>query len=77
VLGHANAMVARHGNPAYCGALSSGWRLHYGNSVSAVDAPTLLVHCAMVRPAQGDQVRKLSGTAVRPVDDVVAVNPQM
>jgi hypothetical protein len=55
----------------------SGWRLYDGNSVSDVDAPTLLVHRAMVRPAQGDEIVELGGTAVRPVDDVVAVNPQM
>jgi hypothetical protein len=57
--------------------LSSGWRLDYGNSVSDLDAPTLLVDRAMVRPAQGGQVVELGGTAVRPVDDVVPVNPQM
>lgn len=36
--------------------LSSGWWLHDGNSVSGVDAPTVLVHRAAVRPAQGNQV---------------------
>ena len=56
--------------------LVSGWRFHHGNSVSDVDAPTLLVHRAVVRPAQGDQVVELGGTAVRPVDDVVAVGPR-
>jgi len=36
-------------------ALPSGWWLHHGSSVGNVDAPPLLVHRAMVRPAQGDQ----------------------
>src|ERR1700687_2263748 len=54
----------------------SGWRLHHGNSVSDVDAPTLLVHAAVVRPAEGDQIVELSWTAVRPVDDVVAIDPR-
>jgi len=31
--------------------VSSGWRLHDGDSISDVDAPTLLMHRAMVRPA--------------------------
>jgi hypothetical protein len=30
----------------------------------------------MVRPAQGDEVLELGGTAVRPVDDVVAIGPR-
>jgi len=59
------------------GARSSGRRLHDGKSVSDVDAPPLLVYRAMVRPAQGDQIVELGRTALRPVDDVVPVNPQM
>jgi hypothetical protein len=47
-----------------------------GNAVSDVEAPPLLVHRAMVRPAQGDQVGELGGTAVRPVDDVMPCGPQ-
>jgi hypothetical protein len=42
-----------------------------------MDAPTLLVHHAVMPPAQGDEVLELGGTAVRPVDDVVPFNPQM
>jgi len=56
-------------------ARSSGWRLHDGKSISDVNAPTLLVHRAMVRPAQGEQIVELGRTAIRPVDDVVPVNP--
>ena len=58
------------------GSPSSGWRLHYGDSVSDVDAPPLLVHRAVVRPAQRNQVVDLGGTAVRPVDDVVTIRPR-
>jgi hypothetical protein len=35
---------------------SSGWRVHDGHSVGDADAPPLLAHRAVVRPAQGDQV---------------------
>jgi hypothetical protein len=35
---------------------SSGRRVHCSDSVIDADAPTLLVHCAVVRPAQGDQI---------------------
>ena len=66
--------IARHAGRV---ALSSGWRLHDGTSVSDVDAPPLLVHRAVVRPAQGDEILELGGPAVRPVNDVVPVNPQM
>jgi hypothetical protein len=38
------------------GAHWSGWRIHHGNSVGRVDAPTLLVHRSVVPPAQGHQV---------------------
>jgi hypothetical protein len=38
-----------------------------------VDAPALLVHAAVVRPAQRDQILQL-GWTVRPVGDVVPVN---
>jgi hypothetical protein len=54
--------------------LSSGWWLHDGNSVSGVDAPTLLVHRAAVRPAQGNQVGHIGRAAVAPVHQVVPVN---
>jgi hypothetical protein len=57
-------------------AFSSGRRLDDGTSVSDMDAPALLVHRSMVWPAQGNQVVELGGTAVRPVDDVVAIGPR-
>jgi hypothetical protein len=63
--------------PGSTAALPSRWWLHHGSSVSDVKAPSLLVHRAVVRPAQGDEVVELGGTTVRPVDDVVPVNPQM
>jgi hypothetical protein len=49
------------------GARWSGWRVHYGKSVIDADAPTVLVHCAVVRPAQRDQILELGGPAVCPV----------
>jgi hypothetical protein len=59
------------------GVKSSGRRLHQSNSISNMDTPTLLVHRSVMPPAQGDQVLELGWTAVRPVDDVMTVNPQM
>jgi hypothetical protein len=56
-------------------APSSEWRVHDGDSVGDVDAPALLMHTAVVRPAQGDQIVELGLTAVGPVEDVVGVNP--
>jgi hypothetical protein len=56
---------------------ASRWRLHHSIAVSDVDAPPLLMHRAVMPPAQGDQVVELGGTTVRPVDDVMPVNPQM
>ena len=41
-----------------------------------MEAPTLLMHRAVVRPAQGDQVVEFGWAAVRPVDDVVAIGPR-
>ena len=51
-------------------------RLHHGNSVGDVNAPPLLVHRSVVPPAQRDQILELRWTAVRPVNDVVAVGPR-
>jgi hypothetical protein len=48
-------------------APSSGRRLYDRPSVSDVDAPALLVHRAVVPPAQGDEVVELGPPAVLPV----------
>jgi len=42
-----------------------------------VDAPPLLMHGAMVWPAQRHQVVERGRPIVDPVNDVVPVNPQM
>lgn len=42
-----------------------------------MDAPPLLVHAAMVRPAERDQIARIGRAAVVPVEDVVPVSPQM
>jgi hypothetical protein len=49
------------------GVRSSGWRLDHGNSVSDMDAPTLLVHHAVVPPAQRDQVVQVGVRAKWPL----------
>ena len=71
------ALVTVGHRPTDCVSTSSRWRVNHGTSVSDMNAPTLLVHRAVVRPAQGDQIVELGWTAVRPVDDVVPVGPQM
>jgi hypothetical protein len=47
-------------------ALASGRRLHDYSSISDVDAPALLMHGAMVPPAQADQVVGLGRPAWSP-----------
>jgi hypothetical protein len=58
-------------------AIVSRRRLDDGDSVRDVNTPALFMHAAVMRTAQGHQVRELGRPAVRPVDDVVPVNPQM
>jgi hypothetical protein len=57
-------------------SVSSGRRFYNGDPVCNVDAPPLLVHAAVMRPAQRDEIVHGGFAAVAPVHQVVPVNPQ-
>jgi hypothetical protein len=58
--------VIDSGKRCLTAAPSSGWRVYDGNSVSDVNAPTLFVYRAMVRPAQRDEIAKVGVALAQP-----------